>query len=200
MIYFDHNATTPPAPEVMSAMLEVMGQHWANSSSQHGPGQDAKRLLAQARARVAQVLGCKAVEVVFTSGATEANHMAVRGLLAAAALTPRLRRPVLLALAAAAVVLALTPLLSPPTYQKLVLHFVEQIGHFWTSNYGQLYVRALNMIASAPLTGLGFDGFDQFNPFDPLHDDLQARLAAFHFLDRCQRADLVQVVDLRIIE
>ena len=90
MIYFDHNATTPPAPEVMSAMLEVMGQHWANSSSQHGPGQDAKRLLAQARARVAQVLGCKAVEVVFTSGATEANHMAVRGLLAAAA-PPRCR-------------------------------------------------------------------------------------------------------------
>ena len=81
------------------------------------------------------------------------------GLLIAAALTPRLRWPVLLALAAAAVVLALTPVFSPPTYQKLVLHFVEQIGHFWTSNYGQLYVRALNMIAAAPLTGLGFDGF-----------------------------------------
>jgi O-antigen ligase len=81
------------------------------------------------------------------------------GLLVAAALTPRLRRPVLLALAAAAIVLALTPVLSPPTYQKLVLHFAEQIGHFWTSNYGQLYVRALNMIGASPLTGLGFDGF-----------------------------------------
>jgi len=84
MIYFDHNATTPPAAPVMAAMLDAMAQHWANSSSQHALGQDAKRLLSQSRARVAQALGCKPVEVVFTSGATEANHLAVRGLLAGA--------------------------------------------------------------------------------------------------------------------
>jgi len=85
MIYLDHNATTPPAPAVIAAMLPVLSGVWANSSSQHGPGQDAKRTLSAARATVARVLGCKPVEVVFTSGATEANHLAVRGLLAAAA-------------------------------------------------------------------------------------------------------------------
>jgi cysteine desulfurase len=84
MIYLDHNATTPPAPAVIAAMLPVLSNVWANTSSQHGPGQDAKRALGAARATVARVLGCKPVEVIFTSGATEANHLAVRGLLAAA--------------------------------------------------------------------------------------------------------------------
>jgi cysteine desulfurase len=92
MIYLDHNATTPPAPQVLEAMLSVLSNTWANSSSQHGPGQDAKRVLSTARATVARVLGCKPVEVIFTSGATEANHMAVRGLLAA---SPSERRRVL---------------------------------------------------------------------------------------------------------
>lgn len=85
MIYLDHNATTPLAPGVIAAMLPVMTGVWANSSSQHGPGQEAKRVLASARATVARVLGCKPVEVIFTSGATESNHLAVRGLLAGAA-------------------------------------------------------------------------------------------------------------------
>jgi cysteine desulfurase len=92
MIYLDHNATTPPAPEVIAAMLAVLSNGWANSSSQHAAGQDAKRTLAAARATVARVLGCKPVEVIFTSGATEANHLAVRGLLAAA--PPERRRVV----------------------------------------------------------------------------------------------------------
>ena len=85
MIYLDHNATTPTAPAVIAAMLPVLASLWANSSSQHGPGQDAKRALAAARATVARVLDCKPAEVIFTSGATEANHLAVRGLLARAA-------------------------------------------------------------------------------------------------------------------
>jgi cysteine desulfurase len=92
MIYLDHNATTPPAPAVVAAMLPVLSSLWANTSSQHGPGQEAKRVLSTARATVARVLGCKPVEVIFTSGATEANHMAVRGLLAA---SPAGRRRVL---------------------------------------------------------------------------------------------------------
>ena len=85
MLYLDHNATTAPAPEVIAAMLPVFTRLWANASSQHDAGQDAKRALSAARASVAQVLGCKPVEVIFTSGATEANHMAVRGLLATSA-------------------------------------------------------------------------------------------------------------------
>jgi cysteine desulfurase len=84
MIYFDHNATTPPAPAVIAAMLPVLSSLWANASSQHWPGQEAKRVLVRARATVASVLDCKTSEVIFTSGASEANHMAVRGLLAAA--------------------------------------------------------------------------------------------------------------------
>ena len=83
-IYLDHNATTPPAPAVVTAMLQALRGAWANPSSQHGPGQDARRALGAARATVARVLGCKPAEVVFTSGATEANHLAVRGLLAGA--------------------------------------------------------------------------------------------------------------------
>jgi cysteine desulfurase len=84
MIYLDHNATTPPAPAAIAAMLGVLSHCWANASSLHGPGQDAKRALGAARATVARVLSCKPVEVIFTSGATEANQLAVRGLLAAA--------------------------------------------------------------------------------------------------------------------
>ncbi len=82
MIYLDHNATTPPAPEVIDEMVDAMQRAWANPSSTHEPGQTARRLLADARARVASFLGCQSAELVFTSGATEANHMAVLGALA----------------------------------------------------------------------------------------------------------------------
>lgn len=101
MIYLDHNATTPPAPQVIAAMLPVLSSLWANSSSQHGPGQEAKRALAAARASVARVLGCKPVEVIFTSGATEANHLAVRGLLA----------------------------MAPPERRRVVFSSIEHAGH-----------------------------------------------------------------------
>lgn len=82
MIYLDHNATTPPLPEAVQAVAEGMRLNWANPSSQHAAGQDAKRALVGARATVARFLGAKPAEVVFTSGATEANHMAVHGALA----------------------------------------------------------------------------------------------------------------------
>jgi cysteine desulfurase len=106
MIYLDHNATTPPAPEVIAAMLPVLSSGWANSSSQHGPGQEAKRTLGAARATVARVLGCKPVEVIFTSGATESNHLAVRGFLAA----------------------------SPAERRRVVFSSVEHAGHLKLAN------------------------------------------------------------------
>lgn len=84
MIYLDANATTRPSPPVIAAMTEVLAQVWANASSQHAMGQQAKRALAEARSVVAKKLECKPAEVVFTSGATEANHLAVRGVLARA--------------------------------------------------------------------------------------------------------------------
>ena len=79
MLYLDHNATTPPLPAVVSAMAEALSRHWANPSSPHEAGQAAKAVLTQAREQVARFLGCQPVELVFTSGATEANHLALRG-------------------------------------------------------------------------------------------------------------------------
>ncbi len=81
-IYLDHNATTAPAPEAIAAMLDTLTGPWANPSSTHGAGQQARRLLADARARVAAFLGCSPAELVFSSGATESNHAAVLGALA----------------------------------------------------------------------------------------------------------------------
>jgi len=84
MTYLDHNATTPPAPEVAQAMLSVLTDVWGNPSSQHHLGQQAKGVLAAARLTASLVLGCKPTELVFTSVATEANHLAVCGLHAGA--------------------------------------------------------------------------------------------------------------------
>lgn len=83
MIYLDHNATTRPAPEAVQEMLDVLAHAWANPSSTHEPGQAARRILSDARTRVAAALGCAGNELVFTSGATESNHMAVLGALRA---------------------------------------------------------------------------------------------------------------------
>lgn len=83
-VYLDWNATAPVVPEAVAEMLDTMQHAWANPSSTHAPGQAARRVLADARARVAAFLGALPAELVFTSGATEANHLAVLGTLAAA--------------------------------------------------------------------------------------------------------------------
>jgi O-antigen ligase len=83
----------------------------------------------------------------------------VLDLLAAALLLPRLRTPVLVALALGAALLAATPIVSPPTYAKLVVKFSQQMSHFLQSDYGLLYVRAMFMTETHPWFGLGFDGF-----------------------------------------
>lgn len=82
MIYLDHNATTRPCPEAIEEMQDALLRLWANPSSTHAAGQAARSALAEARARVAAFLGCQGNELVFTSGATEANHMALLGGLA----------------------------------------------------------------------------------------------------------------------
>lgn len=83
-IYLDHNATTPPAPAVIDAMVRCMTETWANASSTHAPGQAAKRVLRAARESVARLVGCEPSEIVFTSGATEANAMVLHGVAALA--------------------------------------------------------------------------------------------------------------------
>ena len=79
-IYLDHNATTPVLPEVVEAMLPYLREHFGNPSSGHVYGRRVRDAVARARQRVAALLGCDDDEVVFTSGGTEANNLAIRGV------------------------------------------------------------------------------------------------------------------------
>jgi O-antigen ligase len=81
------------------------------------------------------------------------------GLCVSLLLLRRLRPAALAALGVAAVLLAALPVVSPPTWQKLVLHFLDQMAHFWQSPYGQIYVRAAAVALAHPLLGQGFDGY-----------------------------------------
>jgi hypothetical protein len=81
------------------------------------------------------------------------------GLLVSALLLRRLRPAAFVALGVCAVTLAALPVVSPPTYQKLVLHFLQQMDQFWTSPYGQIYVRAAAIALTHPWVGQGFDGY-----------------------------------------
>lgn len=80
-IYLDYNATTPVADEVRSAMLPFLGEHFGNPSSDHRLGRACHEALADARALVAQHLGAQASEIVFTSGGTESNNLALKGVM-----------------------------------------------------------------------------------------------------------------------
>ncbi|MCH6232188.1 cysteine desulfurase [Microbacterium sp. CFH 31415] len=80
MLYLDNAATTPVRPEVLEAMMPYLTQWFGNPSSHHTVGEAAAGALADARARVARVLGMRASDVVFTSGGTEANNLAVKGI------------------------------------------------------------------------------------------------------------------------
>jgi len=78
-IYFDYNATTPLDAGVRDVMLPFLGEFWGNPSSVHHIGRQARSLLDEARERAANVLGCKPAEIIFTSGGTESNNLAVLG-------------------------------------------------------------------------------------------------------------------------
>ncbi len=81
VIYLDHNATTPVHPDVLEAMLPYLGEHFGNPSSGHIYGQRARAAVERAREQVASLLACQPDEIVFTSGGTEANNLAIRGVL-----------------------------------------------------------------------------------------------------------------------
>jgi len=83
-IYFDHNATTPLAPEVLAAMLPYLTDEFGNASSIHAYGQNARGAVEQARSSVAALVGARAAEIMFTSGGTESNNHAILGVVAAA--------------------------------------------------------------------------------------------------------------------
>ena len=81
--YFDYNATTPVHPEVAEAMAEALAEGFGNPSSMHAAGRRVRAMLDSARGHLAALLGCEATEIVFTSGATEANNYIMRGFGAA---------------------------------------------------------------------------------------------------------------------
>jgi len=83
-VYLDHHATTPVDPRVLDAMLPYFTEAFGNASSrQHRYGWQAEEAVERARQQVATLVGAKAREIVFTSGATEANNLAIRGAVAA---------------------------------------------------------------------------------------------------------------------
>jgi cysteine desulfurase len=93
--YLDWNATTPPLDEVVEAMAECMRKAWGNASSVHSVGRLARKVVEDARESVASAAGADPRDLIFTSGGTEANNMAIRSLCGdgAALITSRLEHP-----------------------------------------------------------------------------------------------------------
>jgi cysteine desulfurase len=82
-VYFDNSATTPVLPEVFEAMRPYFSEHFGNASSIHHHGQETRAAVERARESAAALLGCRAAEVVFTGGGTEADNLAIFGIVRA---------------------------------------------------------------------------------------------------------------------
>jgi len=78
-IYLDYNASTPIAPEVVEVMQPLVSDYFGNPSALHWAGKPVKALLEQAREQVANLIGCSPKEIIFTSGGSEANNLAIKG-------------------------------------------------------------------------------------------------------------------------
>ena len=103
--YFDHNATTPIAPEVLETVVSCLGQTYGNASSIHHFGQAAKQRLESARRQLAALIHASPTELVFTSGGTESDNMAVLGVARASSgprhvVTTAIEHPAVLAVCA----------------------------------------------------------------------------------------------------
>ncbi len=79
-VYLDHAATTPLDPRVLEAMLPYLSDHWGNPASLYAEAQEARKGLEGARRATAEVLGCKPQEIIFTSGGSESDSLALRGV------------------------------------------------------------------------------------------------------------------------
>jgi len=80
-VYLDNNASTPVLPEVLDAMSPYFGEHFGNASSIHHHGQETRAAVERARESVAELVGCRASEIVFTGSGTEADNLAIFGLM-----------------------------------------------------------------------------------------------------------------------
>src|ERR1700693_1448921 len=87
-VYLDNNATTPLLPEVFEAMRPYFAEHFGNASSIHHHGQETRAAVERARESVAALLGCRSSEIVFTSGGTEGDNLALFGLVRLALAPP----------------------------------------------------------------------------------------------------------------
>ena len=81
MIYLDHAATTRPAPEVVEAMLPYLTTHYGNASSLYSLGRESRKAIEQTRELAAAFFGCRPQEILFTSGGSESDNLALRGVL-----------------------------------------------------------------------------------------------------------------------
>ena len=136
--YFDHNATTPPDPAVIEAVARALGEDFGNASSVHHFGQRAKAVLDEARTSVAQLIGAEPAEIVFTSGGTESDNLALRGAAEAAELlnSPSGRRHII----------------TSPIEHEAVLNTVKAlVKRGWTSTI--LPVDATGIVAPGALAG-----------------------------------------------
>ena len=80
-IYLDHAATTPTHPEVVKAMLPYFADSFGNPSSIYSYGQEARGAMEEARIKVAELIGARSEEIIFTSGGTEADNFALKGVV-----------------------------------------------------------------------------------------------------------------------
>lgn len=80
MIYLDYNATTPIDKEVAESMLPYIYENYGNPSSSHKLGLDAKKVVEQARIKIAKLLNCTPNEIVFTSGGSESNNAVIKSV------------------------------------------------------------------------------------------------------------------------
>src|SRR5688572_6912173 len=79
-IYLDHSATTPVDPRVLEAMLPYFSEIYGNPSSMHDYARQSEKAVEQARQKVAEILNCQPKEIVFTSGGSEGDNLAIRGV------------------------------------------------------------------------------------------------------------------------
>ena len=82
-VYLDHNASTPVHPDVLAAMMPYFSERFGNASSLHGFGREARDGIDVAREKIASFLGVTPEEIVFTSGGTESDNLAVKGVAGA---------------------------------------------------------------------------------------------------------------------